>query len=138
LIAVLGFALLPNKIEDTRWLTQKEKELAIRRISRDTVKESTNTSTWENFKLVLKDRRMWIFMLMQFCHLAACGFTNFYPSLMLSISDGDSHKALAYAAGPFALAVPIVLLVGASSGKYNERKWHITIPMGIAIVGFSK
>lgn len=41
LVALFGFFLLPDDPSETRWLTPEERELCIKRISRDTVGQQT-------------------------------------------------------------------------------------------------
>jgi ABC-type dipeptide/oligopeptide/nickel transport system permease component len=44
---------------------------------------------------------------------------------------------LVLTAPPTLLAGAVGIMVGISSGKYNDRTWHITVMMGIAVVGFA-
>lgn len=38
---------------------------------------------------------------------------------------------------PYIIAGVVTLLVSWSSGKYNERTWHITISKAVAVIGFA-
>jgi hypothetical protein len=48
----------------------------------------------------------------------------------------DTIITLVLTCPPSLIAGVVGICVGISSGRYNERTWHITIMMGIALVGF--
>lgn len=81
-VAILGFWLLPNTPLTTPWLSPAERELAHARMERDRVTEAhdTKASTWEGLKQACKDKRTWLFCLMQNFHLSACSFNSFFPT----------------------------------------------------------
>lgn len=43
---------------------------------------------------------------------------------------------LVLTAPPSLVAGVVGILIGISSGKFNDRTWHITVMMGIAVIGF--
>lgn len=80
-VAIFGFFLLPDTPTTTRWLTPAEKEMAHARMERDKIGDSVeSSSTWEGFKDACKDKRTWLFCLMQNFHLSACSFNSFFPT----------------------------------------------------------
>lgn len=76
-IAVIGFFLLPDFPQTTKWLTQEERDLAYNRMELDTVANKGETSTWNGLRQAAKDPMVWIFCAMAHMHLAANGFKNF-------------------------------------------------------------
>ena len=133
--ALIAIPILPDHPLTTSWLTEEERQLANARISRDTVQESTKTSALASLKIAFGDPRLYLLALMQNLHLSANGFTNFFPTVVGTL--GFSHTmTLVLTCPPFVLAAIVGPLYGMSSGRFNERTWHITGGMGLALTGF--
>lgn len=81
-MAIFGFWLLPSTPSTTRWLSERERELAHSRMEKDRVSDATldKTSTMEGLRQACKDYRTWLFVLMQNFHLSACSFNSFFPT----------------------------------------------------------
>ena len=69
-------------------------------------------------------------------HLSANGFKNFIPTLVKEVGNFETTIALLLTAPPYVLAAFVTIMVGWSSGRMNERTWHITVSKIIAIAGF--
>lgn len=81
LVAIVGFFMLPNTPLTTRWLTPPERELAHARMERDRVGDSMEpVSMMEGLRQACRDKRTWLFCLMQNFHLSACSFNSFFPT----------------------------------------------------------
>jgi len=134
-VAIISIFLLPNHPLKTTWLTPEERELAHQRIVRDTVGMEENKGARAGFMQAIRDPRLYLFCLMQNLHLSACGFNNFFPTVIGSL--GFSRPiTLALTCPPYLVSGVAGVVVGLTSGKLNERTWHITLSMGIAAVGF--
>lgn len=68
-------------------------------------------------------------------HLSACSFNNFFPTVVGSLGFSRTIT-LVLTCPPYLVSGATGILIGFTSGKYNERTWHITGCMGTAIVGF--
>lgn len=80
-VALLGFWLLPNTLDDTPWLTGEERKLARERIARDKISDALSEATaWEGLKQACKDKRTWLFCFMQMFHLSSSAFNAFFPT----------------------------------------------------------
>ncbi|KAJ4993615.1 MFS transporter [Stagonosporopsis vannaccii] len=134
-VAVLAFFMLPNAPLQTRWLTQEERELAHSRIAFDTTEKKDKQSVWKGLREACSDYRMWVFALMQNLHLSANGFKNFLPTVVQTLGFNRTIT-LVLTCPPYLLSAFISVAVSWSSGRFNERTWHITISKAIAIVGF--
>jgi sugar phosphate permease len=81
LVAIVGFFMLPNTPLTTRWLNEREKQLAHERMEKDKAYDSEEGgSAWEGLKQACADKRTWLFCLMQNFHLSACSFNSFFPT----------------------------------------------------------
>ena len=134
-VAIGAAFTLPDDPLNTRWLTQEERQLAHDRIVRDTVGQKTTTSTWEGLKEAALDYRLWLFAFMQHMHLAANGFKNFFPTVVETLGFSTTIT-LVLTCPPYLIAGIISVFWSASSGRYNERTWHITIAKTVAVIGF--
>ncbi|KAF2013128.1 MFS general substrate transporter [Aaosphaeria arxii CBS 175.79] len=135
-VALLGFAFLPNTPLTTHWLTPEERELAHGRMERDKIGDSQdNASAFEGLKQACRDRRTWLFCLMQNFHLSACSFNSFFPTVVKTIGFNRTIT-LVLTCPPFIFAGAAGILTGWSSGRMQERTWHITIGLLVAVVGF--
>ncbi|KAF1916725.1 putative MFS transporter [Ampelomyces quisqualis] len=133
--AVLAAFMLPNAPLQTRWLTPEERQLAHNRIFEDTTEKQDKVSTLKGLGAACSDYRMWIFALMQNMHLSANGFKNFLPTVVKTLGFSTTIT-LVLTCPPYLIAGVMSVLVSWSSGRFNERTWHITVSKAIAIVGF--
>lgn len=134
-IAIITLWLLPDYPNNTRWLTVEERELAHGRIIRDTVGNEDSRGVRAGFYDAIRDPRLYVFMLMQNMHLSATSFNQFFPSVVRALGY-NSTITLLLTSPPTLFAGAFGVFIGWSSGKYNERTWHITVGMGAAMVGF--
>ncbi|RMJ11856.1 hypothetical protein CDV36_008496 [Fusarium kuroshium] len=135
-VAVIAFFMLPNAPLQTRWLNQEERQLAHSRISRDTTEKRLATGSWSGLWDAVKDYRTWIFALQGNLHLSANGFKNYMPTAVKSLGF-NTTITLVLTCPPFLIATATSILVSYSSGRRNERTWHITISKLIASIGFA-
>jgi len=134
-VAVASGFILPDDPLQTRWLNAEERQLANGRIVADTVGAATKTSAFEGLKQAAKDPKLWLFAFMQHMHLAANGFKNFFPTAVKTLGFSTTIT-LVLTCPPYLIAGMISIFWSWSSGKYNERTWHITIAKATAIFGF--
>jgi MFS family permease len=134
-IAIVGYFLLPDFTHNTWWLTQEERDLATNRMALDTVGNKGDTSVWAGFRQAAKDPMVWLFALMAHFHLAANGFKNFFPTVVQTLGFSETIT-LVLTCPPYLIAGAVTIAVSWSSGKFNERTWHITISKIVAAVGF--
>ena len=74
---------------------------------------------------------------MQNLHISACSFNNFFPMIVASLGFESKIVALLLTAPPYFVSGILGIPFAWSSGKFNERTWHITGGLGLAVVGFS-
>ncbi|KAF4764269.1 hypothetical protein N7455_010892 [Penicillium solitum] len=134
-IAGLGVFMLPDHPLTTRWLTPEERQLAHERIRRDTVGSDESKGALAGLKQAMADPRVYLLAFMQNMHLSACGFNNFFPTVVGSLGF-SSTITLVLTCPPYVFSGICCVIIGITSGRYNERTWHITLSMGVAVVGF--
>ncbi|KAK4093067.1 hypothetical protein Purlil1_2224 [Purpureocillium lilacinum] len=134
-VAVVGFFLLPDFPRTTWWLTQEERDLAYSRMELDTAGNEGETGAVKGLKQAVKDPVVWVFAFMAHMHLAANGFKNFFPSVVETLNF-NTTVTLVLTCPPYLIAGAVTILVSWSSGRFNERTWHITASKAVAVVGF--
>lgn len=134
-VAGLGIFMLPDHPLNTRWLTPEERQLAHDRIQKDTVGGEDSKGVFDGLKQAMCDPRLYLLAFMQNMHLSACGFNNFFPTVVGSLGF-SSTITLVLTCPPYVFSGICCVAVGITSGRYNERTWHITISMGLAVVGY--
>ncbi|KAJ4317447.1 hypothetical protein N0V84_007355 [Fusarium piperis] len=135
-VAILGFFTLPDSPLKTRWLTPEERQLAHERICRDTTGRREGTSVWTGLREAASDWRTWVFCLMDNLHLSANGFKNFLPTVIETLGYSTT-VTLVLTCPPYLFSGFVSIAVSWSSGRFNERTWHITLSKAVAIVGFA-
>jgi hypothetical protein len=68
-------------------------------------------------------------------HLHICRFKNFFPTVVATLGFGKTIT-LVLTCPPYLIAGAVTIAVSWSSGKFNERTWHITISKAVATFGF--
>lgn len=134
-VAVIAIFLLPDFPLTTRWLTPEERQLVHDRIQRDTVGIEPSKGVRAGFAQAVRDPRLYLLCLMQNMHLSATSFNQFFPTVVSSLGFNKTIT-LVLTAPPSLVAGGVGILVGLSSGRFNERTWHITTCMGLALTGF--
>lgn len=82
LVGVVAFFILPDWPENTRWLTQEEREMAQYRVLLSNGgKEEAVGGTWDGLKAAIADPFTWMFCGMHFSLINAQSFKDFFPSV---------------------------------------------------------
>ncbi|KAK9241591.1 major facilitator superfamily domain-containing protein [Lipomyces tetrasporus] len=134
-IGLLSLVTLPNTPLTTWWLTEDERQLAHERIMRDTTEHAGTTSVWNGLKEAVKDYRMWLFCFNMNMQISAESFKNFFPSVIKTLGF-NTTVTLALTCPPYVVACFVGAAMSWSSGKRNERTWHMIIGTFLDVVGF--
>jgi MFS family permease len=118
-ISIASAFVLPNEPHNTWWLTSEQKALAQSRMEEDTVKLKANTSTWSGFKDALKDKNLWVLILMQHLHMSASNFKNFFPTIVGTLGF-SRNVTLALTCPPYLVAGVLSIAWAASSVRYSS------------------
>lgn len=82
LVGLIAFFTLPDWPENTRWLSEEEREMAqYRVIVSNGGKEEQVGGTWDGLKDACKDPFTWMFCGMHFSLINAQSFKDFFPSV---------------------------------------------------------
>lgn len=67
---------------------------------------------------------------------SAYGFNNFFPTLVKGMKLGNNTVTLILTAPPYLLGTMVAFATAYSSDKRRERGFHISVPQGVACIGF--
>ncbi|KFA56494.1 hypothetical protein S40293_01174 [Stachybotrys chartarum IBT 40293] len=135
-MAIMTAFILPNYPLTTKWLTEEERSYAQWRLMDDTGEaDLAGASTIkEGVRLAFTDKKLYLFTLLQHCSLLSQTFQYFFPTIVQSLGYGRIGTLL-ITAPVWAVVFFVSLLITWSSGRFNDRSYHIMILMCISAVG---
>lgn len=106
-VAVCAMFILPDFPASTRWLTQEERQLALRRMQEDVgVGDEGETETGERahgLYLAVTDWKVWLFALALTAQVVALSFNAYFPTLSATLGYSPTVTLL-LVAPPFIFA----------------------------------
>ncbi|MBS0906775.1 MFS transporter [Pantoea dispersa] len=137
LLGVLTFWLLPNSVESASWLSSSEKQAVLRELARD-------EGDAKGLKHSLRDGLLNIRVVMlggiDFSILLSAYAMGFWMPTFIKNAGTTDITTIGYLTAIPSLAALIgMLVIGASSDRLRERRWHIIVPfiIGAAAMGTS-
>ena len=134
LLGIIIYFYLQDGPADAHWLTPGEKELLNHNLAHDTknIAGEAEGGVWK----MLRDWRVYVLSLVYFLLLGATYTMVFWlPTLIQSWGVKDLLLIGIYAAIPNAAGVVGMILIGRSSDKHRERRWHFAICVAIGAIG---
>ncbi|GIJ88073.1 hypothetical protein Asppvi_006989 [Aspergillus pseudoviridinutans] len=125
-VSLFSTVCLPNYPATTSWLDETEQAYAQWRLINDAGEaDDTNAvSIKDALAMVFRDRRIYLFILLQHSSLLSQTFQYFFPTIVKTLGYGSIETLLITA--PVWIATFLVsLLVTWTSGRTNDRSWHI-------------
>jgi D-galactonate transporter len=134
LLGVLIYFLLQDKPADADWLSSTEKNVVRYNLETDVkdIESESEGTRWQ----VFRDPKVYLLSLVYFLLLGATYTMVFWlPTLIQSWGVKDLFLIGIYSAIPNAFGVIGMILIGRSSDKRHERRWHFAACVGIAALG---
>jgi MFS family permease len=126
---VLGFLtlkVLPNTIQDAAWLNERQKSLLEQKLVED---ESERPGTPYTFRDGFWDIKVWMLGGIDFSILLCAYAMGFWlPTFIKNAGVTDTVNIGLLTAIPSLMGLLGMLLIGASSDRFRERRWHIVVP----------
>ncbi|KAH1701629.1 hypothetical protein KXV70_007606 [Aspergillus fumigatus] len=135
-ISLFSAISLPNYPATTSWLDETEQAYAQWRLINDAGEaDDTNAVRIKDaLVMVFRDRRIYLFILLQHCSLLSQTFQYFFPTIVKTLGYG-SIETLLITAPVWVATFLVSLLVTWTSGRTNDRSWHIVGLMSVSAVG---
>lgn len=139
-VVPFAYFILPDMPHNTKWLTREEQDVVMWKMRRgvgqdDLDKATTDSSYLKIFILTCRDPKTWLITGTLSFLVAACGVTNFFPSVVETLQF-NRVITLVLTAPPYLLAVVATYIWARHADKTGERFYHVTIPLVLALVSF--
>ncbi|MEB0042802.1 MULTISPECIES: MFS transporter [unclassified Pseudomonas] len=121
LLGGLVFWLVSDRIEDAPWLDAEEKQVMRERMAKETKPAGT-----QRFADIWKHPTTYVMSSIYLCLvMALTGVLFWMPQLIKTAGVADTLDIGLLTVIPYVIAVIGNLLVGASSDRHGERRWHM-------------
>jgi MFS family permease len=138
-VAIIAIFILPDFPTTTRWLSQEERALAIRRAEEDAgvgdEAEPESPGHASGLISAITDWRVWFYAVAQTTQTIALSFNAYFPTLTQTLGYNRTVTLL-LCAPPFAFAAICAFVVTRHSDKQGERFYHIAVSLAIGMIGF--
>lgn len=134
ILGIVAFLYLQDKPKDAHWLQAQEKERLQYHLdhAQGLVAGAGHGSMWQ----MLKDPKVYTLSLVYFLLLGATYTMVFWmPTLIKGWGISDLFKIGIYAAIPNLIGVIGMVMIGRSSDRNKERRWHFFACTAIAAIG---
>ncbi|VAX45552.1 Nicotinate degradation protein T [Acinetobacter calcoaceticus] len=126
LVGLLVLAVLKDSVQDANWLTQDEKNLVKQELAQDNQHKEGHGSVKE----FVADKRLWLLAGIYFCVvMGQYAITFWLPTLIRNSGISDNWHIGLLTSLPYMCAIVVMLLAGRSGDHFQERRWHLIIPM---------
>lgn len=126
LVGLLVLAVLKDSVQDANWLTQDEKKLVKQELAQDNQHKEGHGSVKE----FVADKRLWLLAGIYFCVvMGQYAITFWLPTLIRNSGISDNWHIGLLTSLPYMCAIVVMLLAGRSGDYFQERRWHLIIPM---------
>ncbi|MES2105082.1 MAG: MFS transporter [Pseudomonadota bacterium] len=123
-MGLITLAFLDDRIADAKWLSGPEKTLINSAVSHEQQGKQTHS-----LGQVFSNGKVWLMGLIYFCFVMGLyGISFWLPTLVKALGVKDLMDVGLLTAIPYAFAAVIMVLIGRSSDRSGERRWHIAIP----------
>jgi len=134
LLGVAVLFILSDGLRQARWLDAAEKAAMQQALDAD--EAARGAQAMDSFASVLKNGQVWLLGLVYFSIQMGVYAINFWlPSIIKGLGV-DSASAVGWlSALPYLFAGVFMVLAGRSADKRRERRWHLAVPMAMALAG---
>ncbi|MGH6640336.1 MAG: MFS transporter [Polaromonas sp.] len=133
LAGIFTFFYLTDRPQDANWLTAREKKLVAAELERD---HKALGEREHSIFAALKDMRLWLFVVIYFCIVAANATLNFYgPSIVKELGFNNPATIGWIMSGAFLLGAGAQIANGAHSDRQEEVRWHCAGAVLVGVIG---
>lgn len=126
LVGLLVLAVLKDSVQDANWLNQDEKNLVKQELAQDNQHKEGHASVKE----FIADKRLWLLAGIYFCVvMGQYAITFWLPTLIRNSGISDNWHIGLLTSLPYMCAIVVMILAGRSGDHFQERRWHLIIPM---------
>ena len=136
LMGLVVLVVLPNRPQYARWLSDAEKAWIQKRIDEEALRPEMHQQ--RRLAEVFTSGRVWLLCLIYvLLNIGGYGYELWLPSIIKSFS-GKSDAIVGWINSvPYLIAAVVMLLVGRSSDRTGERRWHVAGAAIASAIGFA-
>jgi D-galactonate transporter len=125
--------LLCNKPSEAAWLSAEEKRMVGDDLRENEKAKHGIAPKREGVLGTLMDPRVWVMAVLCLCQAVLLYGIGFWlPTLVQAMGASSPLNIGLLSAIPFAFALVVINVVGRSSDKHRERRWHLIVPFLVA------
>jgi ACS family tartrate transporter-like MFS transporter len=136
----LGIAtlwILPENPADARWLDEKEKKWLTDRLAAERAAKALEGGGM-TLGRAFRDSRVWLFSAAYFFGLVASNGLGFWlPTMIKSLSGLSAWTVSLLVSLPYSLGLVAKIVVGWSSDRTGDRRWHTIGLLGLGAAGLA-
>lgn len=130
---VVTFFYLNDRISDAKWLSQDEKAMLERGLANETSKIEVHNASG-----AFKSSRVWVLCACYFgIIMGLYGISFWLPSLIKASGITDELNIGLLTMIPYGFAAVAMVMIGRSSDRTKERRWHVAVPAVIGAAGLA-
>jgi ACS family tartrate transporter-like MFS transporter len=134
LLAPVVLMKMTERPADATWLTPEERDWLSREIANE---QAQTENAHVTLRAALLSPRLWLVSVPYLCIVIAFyGVTFWLPQIVQGNSGLGSATVVLLSAIPYVAATMGLVMVGASSDRHGERRWHVAVPCLIGALGF--
>lgn len=134
-----AYMILPDMPHNSTFLSPEEKAFTLWKLAKEVGQDDSDKLNEESYRttfmLAMSDIKVWILTGVLSFLVAACGVTNFFPSVVQTLNF-NRVTTLGLTAPPYILAVIFTFLWARHADKTGERFWHVVAPLFFAMLSF--
>lgn len=132
LLSIVILCYLPNDYQQANWLTTEEKQ----QLAQEQQKEEATKDSMPFFSFI-KDTKLLLLFGIYFAVMLGMNAINFWMPNLIQTTGVKTQTTIGFlSALCWGIACIFMILMGISSDKNNERRWHLIIPLLMISVGF--
>lgn len=96
---------------------------------------SLDQPLFSGFKMVLRDPKNWLLVVIAYGAASAIGINAFFPTVVAGMGR-DRITTLLLTSPPYLLACIVCAAVAWNADRTGERYWHTVVPLSCSLAGF--
>lgn len=134
LLAPIVLTRMIERPADAGWLTPDERRSLTAEMEAE---HAATTGTHVTLRDAVRSGRLWALSLLYFCIVIAFyGISFWLPQIMQTTSAHSSSTIVLLSAIPYMAATVGLVVIGASSDRSGERRWHVAMSCLVGAGGF--
>jgi sugar phosphate permease len=137
-VGVLVLLYLDDGPERAAWLSAEQKALIARRLAEEEALKAADERHTQHIGEVFRNPAVWALSLIYFgAVMGNYGVTFWLPQIIRETITTNPWRIGLVSMIPWGVAAVTAVIVGASSDRHQERRWHIATGAGIGAVAFA-